>query len=200
MTRQSEQPMCTVYISPDERKLLAKVACGRGVGRDYLALRTARHPASSRRIPLWLGRDKVAPPNTPALPRPRALPQARHCRSCAHLSPSPTDMARRICAAGVWTQPMRVRSVSSSRRLRALSLTCTRYTTAGRAQLVAPHHCRACRQLVAADTIDERYVCGCAVWTNPMTPLSVANARRLARLSATCAHFAPSTGRWLPRS
>jgi hypothetical protein len=95
---------------------------------------------------------------------------------------------------------MQAQSIATSRRVRAVSLTCTHYSAANRAHAATPRHCRACQRLVMADTIDDRYVCGCGVWTNPMTPLSVANARRIARLSAACAHFAPSSGRWLPRS
>lgn len=203
MARQSEQRMCNVYITPDERKLLAKVARGRGVGRDYLTLRrtgNSAKPVAGRPIPRWLGQADVATPKAPAPRRQRATRQARHCRSCVHLSPWPASDSHYVCAAAVWVQPMRAQSVRTSRRLRTLSLTCPRYSATDRPRQAAPRHCRACRELAPAETIDERYVCGRGVWTNPMTPLSVANARRLARISAACAHFAPSAGRWLPRS
>jgi hypothetical protein len=203
MTSQTERRLCTVYISPDERKLLAKVANGRGIGRDYLALRADREterPAPRRPIPRWLGQS-VAVPAGIAPPQTRHVaPQARHCRSCALLLHWVEDDSRRICSAGIWTQPMRPQSVDTSRRLRMISSACTRYTPSPRPQRAAPHHCRACCNLAPADTIDERYVCGCRVWNNPMTALSVANARRLTRLSAACADFEPSSGHWLPRS
>ncbi len=205
MTRQSEQHMCTVYLSPDERKMLAKVARGRGIGRDYLALRTDGEPqkaAVGRPIPRWLGQASAGAVPAKALPlhSQHAAPQARHCRSCTLLSHWPADDSRRVCSAGVWTRPMRPQSVDTSRRLRAISLTCTRYVPSILPQRITPRHCRACHHLAAVDSIDERYVCGRGVWNNPMTALSVANARRLARISTTCAHFAPSSGRWLPRS
>jgi hypothetical protein len=42
MTTHEPQMLCDLYITPDERRLLARVAHGRGVGRDYLALRETR--------------------------------------------------------------------------------------------------------------------------------------------------------------
>ena len=90
--------------------------------------------------------------------------------------------------------------MTTSRRLRTLSLTCAHYQAADRPERRIPHHCRACSELIEADTIDERFVCARGLWTNPMKPQSVANARRLARLSAACPHFAPRSGRWIPRS
>ena len=62
------------------------------------------------------------------------------------------------------------------------------------------HHCRACRELVAAGSEGERYVCGRTVWIDPIKPLSVANGRRVRRMGAACPHVAASSGRWLPCS
>ena len=100
----------------------------------------------------------------------------------------------------MWAQPMQVQSLQASLRVRLLSLTCSSYERMVQAAPQAPRHCRACRELVEATTTDERYVCRRGVWTNPMKPQSVANAHRLARLSATCPHYAPRPGRWIPRS
>ena len=203
MAQQPKNRFCSVYISPDERRLLAKVASQRGVGRDYLALNTATESphAKGRPFPRWLGRQDT-PPRPPAPPKPRASPQKRHCRSCAHLSllPGAGDVQRVVCGAGVWQQTMRAQSLQTSLRLRLLSLTCPRYTAIARPTPPAPRHCRACRELAEANTADERYVCARSVWTNPMKPQSVANARRLARVSATCPFYAPRAGRWIPRS
>ncbi len=211
--------MCSVYIAPDERQLLARVASGQGVGLDYLALLALGRKglrAVKRTLPRWLAGGVVrqmprsSAGKTP--PRPHAAPQERHCRTCRNVSPvqtgrddlpghpdAPTGRLY-VCAAGVWTRPLQKQSLRNSRRLRALSLTCSRYVPALREPPTAPHHCRACRELVRAATPEERYVCGRGMWTNPMKPRSAANARRLARLSATCPHFAATAGRWIPRS
>jgi len=219
VAKQDERKTCTVYMTPDERQLLAKVASGHGVGLDYLSLLALGHKALrgvKRALPRWLARrvPRQPPPSSgrKARPKPRAAPQERHCRTCTNVSPVQTsrddplghpDSATGrlyLCTAGVWTQPMREQSLRNSRRLRTLSLTCPHYSPAPRASPVVPHHCRACRELVATATPDQRYVCGRGMWTNPMKPHSVANSRRLARLSAACPHFAATAGRWLPRS
>jgi len=211
MAKQNERKMCSVYIAPEERRLLAQVARGHGVGLDYLALLAIGHKglrAAKRAIPRWLAARLPNRTPQPTARRkvhtPRSRPQERHCRTCANVSPvalsSAGQAARRyVCAAGVWTSPMQEQSLRNSRRLRSLSLTCARYSPLPAQAKQAPHHCRACRELARAGTPDERYICGCGVWTNPMKPQSVANARRLARLSAACPHFAATTGRWLPR-
>lgn len=202
MAKQSEERYCRVYISREERRLLARIAGSRGVGRDYLALgRPAEERRGARPIPAWLG----AQPATRAAarpPSPRPSPQERHCRSCSHLLELPVaGGARRfVCGLGVWRRVQKAQSVQASLRLRLLSLTCARYEHAAPPPAATPRHCRACSELVEADTTDERYVCARGVWTNPMKPQSVANARRLARLSGACAHFAPRAGSWIPRS
>jgi|GEM_PF-5308420 len=203
MARQSGPETCEIYISPDDRQLLARIARHRGVGRDYLTLREVTKkspPTGGRPIPRWLGREKVITP--PSRPGPHAGAQTQHCRTCVNLSPLSTtsDPVRFICAHAVWTYPLLEQSVQTSRHLRLLSLTCGHYARRAPRQRSTPHHCRACQHLVAADTVDERYVCGKSVWTNPMKPQSVANARRLVRLGAACSLFAPRAGRWLPRS
>ena len=95
---------------------------------------------------------------------------------------------------------MQARSLRTSLRLRLLSLTCASYQAIVLPAQTAPRHCRACREVIEADTTDERYVCARAVWTNPMKPQSLANARRLARLSSTCSYFAARQGPWIPRT
>ena len=199
MSKQNEHTLCAVYISPDEQRLLAKVARSRGVGRDYLALcdtEDVARPVAGRPIPRWLGQQKPAALQKQR--KPRCAPQARHCHTCTRLSP--VSEGSYACAAGVWTRPLLEQSLHTSRRLRTVSLTCPHYEPVVRRERLAPHHCRACRELVEVGAADERYVCARAVWSNPMKPQSVANARRLARLSAACPHFAPRAGRWLPRS
>ena len=203
MNKQSKDT-CEIYITPDERKLLARVASGHGIGRDYLALRTvsgwAGHPVR-RPIPRWLGQR--APGGTdPSLSRkPHAGPQAHHCRNCRHLvALAPTGECQFTCDAGVWKRPLSKQSLHASQHLRLLSLTCAAYVAAPVQQRPAPHHCRACGELTTADSVDERYICARSVWSNPMKPQSVANARRITRLSATCLFFTPSTGQWLSRS
>lgn len=205
MTRQSERKLGEVYITPDEQQLLARVARASGVGRDYLALRGAKHGKSAsigRPIPRWLGKPTRDTPHPPAPNSPRSQRQSRHCHTCAHLSQwlQAGEAGRYICAAGLWTRPLCKESVHTSRRLRELSLSCPHYVPTEQPPRVVPHHCRACQELLPADTADERYVCGKAVWTNPMKPQSVANARRLERLSSTCSHFVARHDRWLPRS
>ncbi len=200
---QGKQQVCDVYITPDERMLLARVARYRGVGRDYLALRrrgALERPAAGRPLPRWLGKAAAMPAKPLTQDRERAPVQARHCRSCVHLAPCAAGSEQRVCGAGVWTHPMLAQSVLTSRRVRALSLTCSRYVAASRPPRATQRRCRTCQELMAADTIDRRFVCGRGVWTNPMIPLSVANARRLARLSAACPHFRPRADRALPRA
>ena len=199
MADQSERKTCEIYVSPDERRLLEPVALGHGVGRDYLALagRSVKSAAPSRAIPRWLGRPKPLP--APAARHPRSAPQSRRCHSCTRLARL-SDSNRCICTAGVWASAMIERSVRTSLRLRRLSLTCLHYAAAPRPERKAPRHCRACCELALADTIDERYLCSRSVWTNPMKLQSVANAVRLTRLSASCPHYAPTSGRWLSRS
>lgn len=199
--QQSETALCDIYISPDERRLLARIALRRGVGRDYLALRGsyALPDAPRRPVPQWLGRSTpAAKAEEPA--RPRMARQAQHCRSCVRLSVAPItgqdagQDERYVCTAGMWTRPLLKQSLRNSRRVRALSLTCPLYAPAGRPQRIARRHCRACQQLVAADTVDVRFVCARALWTNPMKPQSVANSRRLRSLSETCPHYVPRPG------
>jgi len=204
MEKKSDEQYCSMYISPEERRLLARIACRRGVGRDYLALTTLPRADSSggRPIPQWLGgRAAPQPAPAPAQRKPRAAPQARHCRRCQRLvAVDAAESQRFVCAARVWTQPLRLQSLRSSLRLRLLSLLCDQYQERTQPTHEPPHHCRACRELVEADTTDERYVCSRDIWTNAMKPQSVANARRLTRLSATCPFFAARPGRWIPRT
>jgi hypothetical protein len=112
----------------------------------------------------------------------------------------PDGAVRFVCARSVWTRPLSERSIHTSLRLRTLSRACPHFLASPRPERPVLRHCRACAHLQATDTVDERYICGRRVWTNPMKPLSIANSRRLEQLSATCPHFAPTTGRWLPRS
>jgi len=199
MVKQGDERLCTLYISPDERRLLARIAGLRGVGRDYLALEPpAEREHSVRPIPHWLGREQ----EPAAAPRARPSPHERHCHSCAHVAnvPAAAGARRVMCAAGMWGQTMQARSLHTSMRLRLLSLTCPAYQRSAQPAAAPPRHCRACRELAEAQTPDERYVCGREVWTNPMKPQSVANAQRLARLSAACPFYAPRAGRWLARS
>jgi hypothetical protein len=203
MDEQSEGT-CEIYITPDERRLLAKVARGRGIGRDYLALRMSTGwtgHAVRRPIPGWLV-QRQADTRLPLSRRPHAPRQEQHCRTCQHLSALPLagQSCGFTCDARVWQRPLSRQSVHTSQHLRLLSLTCAVYVAAPTQQRTAPHHCRACGELTAADTVDERYVCGRGLWNNPMKPQSVANALRLTRLSASCPFFAPSSGRWLSRS
>ncbi len=203
MNKQSEGT-CEIYITPDERKLLARVASERGIGRDYLAARAlsgwSDHPVR-RPIPLWLGQPAADGAEPGQKQKPHARPQGHHCRNCLHLVAVPPEEAGRfICGAGVWQRPLGKQSLHTSQHLRLFSLTCAAYVAAPLRRGPAPHHCRACHELAAVDSVDERYVCGRGVWTNPMKPQSVANSRRLTHLSATCPHFAASTGHWLSRS
>lgn len=204
MPKTRRQEMCDFYITPDERSLLARVAGAVGIGRDYLALRQAtatERPAGGRPLPRWLGRQ-TARREQPAAPPGRTAGRTRYCHTCAQLSAGggPEQEARSVCGAHVWTRPMRESSVHASLRLRRLSLTCALYQPALAAAKPPPRHCRACRELAPVDAVDERYVCRRNVWINPMKPQSVANSRRLTRLSAACPHFAPRAGGWLPRS
>ena len=205
MPKQSgQEPYCLYYIAPEDRHLLARIARRRGIGHDYLALRMTR-PSDYRHgrpLPRWIGRQPPTKPVTPAPPRPRTPPQTRRCHTCTYLLPLPPegDGQRYVCGIAVWTHPMLEQSLHTSRRLRLLSAQCPHYHAKAQPARQAPHHCRACYHVAPAETVDERYICDRGVWTNPMKPQSIANARRLARLSSTCPFFTPTMGRWLPRS
>ena len=190
---QSDTALCAIYISPDERCLLARIASRRSVGRDYLALRTDDGAAGGehRPVPQWLGRVSPAP-KTKESARPRAPRQSQHCRACVHLSVAAAagQEDRRVCAAGVWVRPLLRQSLGNSRRLRAISATCRLYTPTRQEQRATLRRCRSCRHLAAADTVDARFVCALGVWANPMKPQSVANSRRLRQLGETCPRYA----------
>lgn len=197
----SEQSTCEVVLGPEERRLLAAVLARHGIGADYLALRRRRRQAGhakGRPLPRWLAKRRL-PPAAPTPARAVApLPgPSRRCQDCRCLHGQRDG--RYLCSVGVWTQPMQPQSVRASARLRLLARACPRYVAVPPVVPPVVHHCRACAALQRVQRGEERYVCRYGVWSNPMKPLSVANARRLATLSAHCAHFAPGSGRRLPR-